>query len=73
MADPPLVFLVAGEPSGDAIGARLMTALRARTGDHVRFAGIGGDRMTAEGLESLFPQSDLTVMGITEVIPLQSR
>ena len=69
MADPPLVFLVAGEPSGDAIGARLMTALRARTGDHVRFAGIGGDRMTATGLESLFPQSDLTVMGIAEVIP----
>ena len=69
MADPPLVFLVAGEPSGDAIGARLMTALRARTGDHVRFAGIGGDRMAAEGLESLFPQSDLTVMGIAEVIP----
>ena len=69
MADPPLVFLVAGEPSGDAIGARLMTALRSRTGDRVRFAGIGGDRMAAEGLESLFPQSDLTVMGIAEVLP----
>jgi len=65
----PLVFLVACEPSGDALGARLMAALRGRTGGRVRFAGVGGTRMRAEGLDSLFPVDDLAVMGIVEVVP----
>ena len=46
----PLVFLVAGEPSGDLLGARLMAALRAATGGELRFAGVGGEAMAAEGL-----------------------
>ncbi len=50
----PLIFLIAGEPSGDGIGGRLMAALRAREGVHIRVAGIGGPAMTGEGLESLF-------------------
>lgn len=66
---PPLVFLVAGEPSGDALGARLMAALKARTGGAVRFAGIGGEGMAAQGLDSLFPMSELSVMGLIEVLP----
>ena len=66
----PLIFLVAGEPSGDQLGAQLMTALRAETGGRVRFAGIGGRRMASEGLESLFPIEDLAVMGIFEVLPV---
>ena len=66
----PLVFLVAGEPSGDQLGAQLMAALRAETGGRVRFAGIGGQRMTQEGLESLFPIDELAVMGVFEVLPL---
>lgn len=65
----PLIFLAACEPSGDALGARLMTALRRRTGGNVRFAGIGGERMTAAGLESLFPADELAVMGLVEVLP----
>lgn len=72
MNDPaagPLVFLAACEPSGDVLGARLMAALRRRTGGKVRFAGIGGSRMAAEGLASLFPVDDLAVMGIVEVVP----
>ncbi|MHA1565717.1 MAG: lipid-A-disaccharide synthase [Alphaproteobacteria bacterium] len=63
------VFLIAGEPSGDLIGARLMAALRRKLGDHVRFSGIGGPQMGEEGLSSLFPFSELAVMGVFEVLP----
>ena len=69
----PLVFLVAGEPSGDVLGAALMAALRERTGGDVRFAGIGGPAMAERGLESLFPMSDLSIMGIVEVLPSLRR
>jgi lipid-A-disaccharide synthase len=65
----PLVYIIAGEPSGDLIGARLMAALRNETQGRVRFAGIGGEHMTAEGLSSLVPISQLAVMGFFEVLP----
>ncbi|MCG8507712.1 MAG: lipid-A-disaccharide synthase [Rhodospirillales bacterium] len=65
----PLIFLIAGEPSGDLLGGRLMAALKAQTGGAVRFSGVGGDAMAAEGLVSLFPMADLSVMGLTEVLP----
>jgi lipid-A-disaccharide synthase len=64
----PLFFIIAGEPSGDLLGARLMQSLRERTGGRVRFMGIGGDRMIAEGLRSLFSQHELTHFGIFEVL-----
>lgn len=64
-----LIFLIAGEPSGDALGARLMAALKRASGGRARFAGVGGERMAAEGLESLFPLTDIAVMGLTEVLP----
>lgn len=67
--DGPLIFLVAGEPSGDQLGARLMVALRDETGGRVRFAGLGGERMRAQGLDSLFPIDELAVMGLVEVLP----
>jgi lipid-A-disaccharide synthase len=63
------IALLAGEVSGDILGARLMTALRERYGGDIRFSGVGGERMTAEGLTSLFPMSDLSVMGLAEVLP----
>lgn len=69
MTRPPLIYVVAGEPSGDLLGGRLMAGLRARTGGAVRFAGIGGEAMRAEGLNSLFPMAELTVMGLVEVLP----
>ena len=50
MTEPPLIYLIAGEPSGDAIAGKLMAALRERTGGAVRFAGIGGEAMAAQGL-----------------------
>jgi lipid-A-disaccharide synthase len=65
----PLIFLAAGEPSGDLLGAALMRGLIDLTGGAVRFAGVGGPAMQAEGLRSLFPQDDLAVMGLVEVLP----
>ncbi len=63
------MFLVAGEPSGDNLAARLMAALKRRTGGEVRFAGVGGEAMAGEGLESLFPMGELSVMGFAEILP----
>lgn len=63
-----LVFLVAAEPSGDNLGAKLMASLR-KQDPSLRFAGIGGERMAAEGLATLFPIGDLSVMGFVEVLP----
>jgi lipid-A-disaccharide synthase len=65
----PLVYLIAGEPSGDLLAARLMVALREISGGDIRFAGVGGEAMREQGMESLFPQSDLAVMGFAEVVP----
>jgi lipid-A-disaccharide synthase len=65
----PFIFVIAGEPSGDALGGALIAALRDRTGGRVRFAGIGGESMAEQGLSSLVPLSDLAVAGITEVLP----
>lgn len=62
------LFLVAGEPSGDRLGAALMAGLK-EMAPGVTFAGIGGPLMQAEGLTSLFPMEELSVMGIAEVIP----
>lgn len=65
----PLVYLIAGEASGDALGASLMAALKAHFNGNVRFAGVGGSLMADEGLDSLFPMDDLAVMGLAEVVP----
>jgi lipid-A-disaccharide synthase len=65
----PLVYIIAGEPSGDALGGRLMAALKERTGGAVRFAGIGGEAMAAQGLSSAVPLHELAVMGVAEVLP----
>nr|WP_281242555.1 lipid-A-disaccharide synthase [Rhodospira trueperi] len=67
--DDPLIYLIAGEPSGDALAARLMAAVRARLGDRVRFAGIGGEAMAEQGLESRIDQRELAIMGFLEVLP----
>lgn len=64
-----LLYVIAGEASGDVLGARLMAALRRRLGDSVEFAGIGGQSMTDQGLKSLFPMAELSVMGLLEVVP----
>jgi lipid-A-disaccharide synthase len=63
-----LVYIIAGEPSGDLLASRLMQALRTKNPD-IQFAGMGGETMTALGFESLFDISDISVMGIVEVLP----
>ncbi|MFP4003542.1 MAG: lipid-A-disaccharide synthase [Alphaproteobacteria bacterium] len=68
-AGSPHIMIVAGEPSGDALGAQLMTALRKLTGGAVEITGVGGELMREEGLTSLFDISDTSVMGLREVVP----
>ena len=64
-----MIALVAGEKSGDALGAPLMQALRqAFSPRKLAFVGVGGEGMEGEGLESLFPLSDISVMGFSAVI-----
>ncbi|WP_312299364.1 lipid-A-disaccharide synthase [Stutzerimonas nitrititolerans] len=67
MSRPLTVALVAGESSGDILGAGLMQAIKARHPD-VEFVGVGGARMEAEGLKSYFPLERLAVMGLVEVL-----
>ncbi len=67
-AEPLVVFLIAGEESGDQLGGPLMEEIAARAGRPVRFVGIGGRRMEAAGLSSLFPLSDIALMGLDEII-----
>lgn len=64
----PLIILVAGETSGDNLGAHLIEALRARLPD-ARFAGIAGPRMIAAGCEAWGRAEDLAVMGLFEILP----
>ena len=64
---PTRIFLVATEESGDRLGAGLMKILRQRLGDAVRFEGVGGLTMAREGLVSLFPIEELSIMGFTAV------
>jgi lipid-A-disaccharide synthase len=68
-ARPLRIALIAGEPSGDVLGAGLMRALREQTSGNVVFQGVGGAQMIAEGLQSLFPIADLSVMGLVEILP----
>jgi len=67
---PPLrIMLVAGEPSGDILGAELMASIRRQHPGPVEFIGVGGARMQAQELESIFPLADIAVMGLREVVP----
>lgn len=65
----PHIMIVAGEPSGDALGAQLMASLKTMTQADVRISGVGGPLMEQEGLASLFSLDDTAVMGLREVIP----
>jgi len=65
---PYTLFLVAGEESGDQLGAGLMQELSSRLGPRVRFAGVGGKKMQALGLKSLFPMEEVSLHGVAAII-----
>ena len=68
-ARPVTVFLLAGEPSGDTLGAGLMASLTRRSPEPIRFIGVGGPKMAAAGLSSLYPMEDIAHFGVAELIP----
>lgn len=63
------ICLIAGEESGDLLGARLMAALKEEISADTHFVGVGGRLMEEQGLKSIFAMRDLSVMGIIEVLP----
>ena len=68
MTAPQRLFLIAGEPSGDRLGGALMEGML-QLAPGSRFDGIGGPQMEAQGLASRFPMSELSVMGLWEILP----
>ncbi|WP_156175683.1 lipid-A-disaccharide synthase [Bradyrhizobium sp. LTSP849] len=62
------IFLIATEESGDRLGSALMKVLRQRLGDGVQFEGVGGTTMAREGLVSLFPIEELSIVGFAAVV-----
>jgi lipid-A-disaccharide synthase len=69
----PHVFLVAGEESGDRLGASLISAIRERTQGKAHFSGVGGAHMAAEGVPSLFPLGDLAIVGFSSIPAMLSK
>ena len=65
----PLIYVMAGEVSWDIIGARLIREIKRLRRHKFSFAGVGGEQMTKEGVQSLFPISEMAVMGIFELVP----
>lgn len=66
MTETLRLFILAGEPSGDRIAADLVARLRRLI--ELKLTGIGGDELAGQGLQSLYPMSDLAVMGVTDVL-----
>ncbi|MEO0392554.1 MAG: lipid-A-disaccharide synthase [Pseudomonadota bacterium] len=67
--EKPVIFVVAAEPSGDALGGPILRALESQAPGRYRYIGVGGEQMQAAGLETLFPMADITAFGLTEVVP----
>ncbi len=70
---PLKIFLVAGEHSGDALGGKLIDAIKQRHSGPISFAGVGGQDMAREGFTSLFPIEDVAVMGPMSILPRLPR
>lgn len=69
MTSQPLkVAVIAGEVSGDLLGADLIACLKEQCEGYVSVVGVGGDALTAQGLRSLFDYSELSIMGISQVL-----
>ena len=72
-AKPLKICLIAGETSGDMLGGQLLTALNKISNLPIEFSGIGGEKMKEQGVDSFFPISDLSIMGIPEILPYIPR
>jgi lipid-A-disaccharide synthase len=68
-AGPTKIFLIAGEHSGDALGGKLIEALKAQSSRPLELKGVGGGFMGAQGLHSMFPLTELAVMSPLDVLP----
>ncbi|MCK8781010.1 lipid-A-disaccharide synthase [Rhizobium sp. NTR19] len=68
MTGPLKIGVVAGEVSGDLLGGNLVAALKAPRGDEIELVGVGGEALQAQGLKSLFDFSELSIMGLTQVL-----
>jgi len=62
------IFIIAGEPSGDVLGGKLMAEIKQQSSE-VEFIGVGGEKMQEQGLDSIFPIDDLSLMGFVEIVP----
>ncbi|PIB24659.1 lipid-A-disaccharide synthase [Amylibacter kogurei] len=69
MNKPLNLFILAGEASGDKLGGALMQGLNTLYDGDITYRGVGGDQMIANGLPTLFDMSDLSVMGLVEILP----
>lgn len=67
------VFIIVGEPSGDVLGARLIEALNRTSPQGIKYSGVGGPQMAAQGFQSLFDYRQLAVIGLLEVLPQAPR
>lgn len=61
-------FIIAGEPSGDVLGGKIIAEIKNKLGDEAEFVGVGGKMMAEQGLSSIFDISDISVMGFSEVL-----
>ena len=61
------IFIIAGEDSGDKLGSAIIDGLKEVTNVSPKFVGIGGNGMISRGLDSIFPMSELSVMGFIEI------
>ena len=66
---PLKLFLIAGEHSGDALGGKLITALKAQSRRPLEIEGVGGELMAEQGCPSLFPLSEIAIMSLVDVLP----
>lgn len=62
-------FIIAGEASGDVLGAKLMANLKKLSSEEAEFYGVGGEKMEEQGLKSQFPMSELSLLGFMEILP----
>lgn len=70
IAEKKKIFIIAGEASGDLLGSRMMQSIKNNYANaKIEFVGIGGEKMEAEGLKSLFPMKELSLMGFFEILP----